>query len=95
MPDLIKQYDNRNESIIDLSSEHLKNSFFNLVKLGLGEAREFRFDNYETVWTVLQGNASFRVGLAIYEFLGQRGDQWSRNCRIFLCSGECQCLCAG
>ncbi len=79
MPDIIRHYDNQNQSIVDDTSDVLSLVYFNLLRLGLGEQYEQDVPGFETVYVVMSGNCDIEVAGEIYTDVGQRQDIWSGN----------------
>ncbi|MDJ0831631.1 MAG: 5-deoxy-glucuronate isomerase, partial [Desulfobacterales bacterium] len=79
MPDIIRHYDNQNQSIVDDTSDVLSLVYFNLLRLGLGKQYQQDVPGFETVYVVMSGNCDIEVAGEIYTDVGQRQDIWSGN----------------
>ena len=77
MPEFIKSFDNKNNPIVDDSSDCLTISYFNLVKLQKGESYNTFLEDYESVWVVLSGNCDLIVDEKAFKNIGKRKNIWS------------------
>jgi 5-deoxy-glucuronate isomerase len=77
MPELIRQFDNRNQPIITPKIGTLSSTYFNLVRLRKGEEYRAKVEGVETLYAVLSGNVDLEVGGAQFRGVGQRKDIWS------------------
>ena len=77
MPDLIRQYDNKNQPIVAPKSGILSSTYFNLVRLKKGEEHRAKLEGIECLYAVLSGNADLDVNGAAFPDVGQRKDVWS------------------
>jgi 5-deoxy-glucuronate isomerase len=77
MPDLIHQYDNKNQPIITPKTGILSSTYFNLVRLKKGEEHEAMIEGFETLHAVLSGNAEIEVNGTPFQDVGRRKDIWS------------------
>jgi 5-deoxy-glucuronate isomerase len=77
MPDLIRQYDNKNQPIITPATTILSSTFFNLVRLKKGEEHEAMIEGFETLYAVLSGNVEIEVNGTPFKDVGRRQDIWS------------------
>jgi len=76
MPQFIKQYDNKNQAIVDETSDSLSISYFNLIQLKAGETHNVRMLDFESVWVVLSGNCTIEVDGKGFKNVGKRADIW-------------------
>ena len=77
MPDLIRQYDNKNQPIITPKTGILSSTYFNLVRLKKGEEHGAMIEGFETLYAVLSGNAEIEVNGTPFKDVGRRQDIWS------------------
>ena len=77
MPDLIRQYDNKNQPIITPATTILSSTYFNLVRLKKGEEYEAMIEGFETLYAVLSGNVEIEVNGTPFKDVGRRQDIWS------------------
>ena len=77
MGDFIKRFDNKNNPIVDSSGKSLDLTYFNLIRLKLGESYQTYIDNYETVWVVMYGNCNINISGKEFKNIGKRQDIWS------------------
>ena len=79
MPDLIRGYDNQNQSIVDERSDLLSLSYFNMLHLSKGQSYRQQIRQFETVFVVMSGNCVIEVNGSRFADVGQRKDIWSGN----------------
>jgi 5-deoxy-glucuronate isomerase len=77
MPDLIRQYDNKNQPIITPRTGILSSTYFNLVRLKKREEYEATMEGFETLYAVLSGNVEIEVNGTPFKDVGRRQDIWS------------------
>jgi 5-deoxy-glucuronate isomerase len=77
MPDLIRQFDNKNQPIVAPKAGLLSSTYFNLIRLKKGEEYRVKLEGIETLYAVLSGNADLDVNGAAFQDVGQRKDLWS------------------
>jgi 5-deoxy-glucuronate isomerase len=77
MPDLIRQFDNRNQPIIVPKKGILSSMYFNLVRLGRGQEYRTKVGGIETLYAVLSGNVDLEVNGTAFRDVGRRRDIWS------------------
>jgi 5-deoxy-glucuronate isomerase len=77
MPDLIRQYDNKNQPIITPKTTILSSLYFNLVHLKKGEEYRAKIEGSETLYAVLSGNVDLDVNGTSFQDVGRRQDIWS------------------
>ena len=79
MSTIIRNYDNKNQVIIDGQNDTLSLTYFNLLKLSKGEKFEETLESFESVYVVLSGNCDIEVDGQTFADVGQREDVWSGN----------------
>lgn len=73
----IAPYDNANRPIVDVDNAAVPLNYFNIVKLTLGQAFEYRLPGYETCIVPATGTVDVEVEGVAFARLGQRGvDVW-------------------
>lgn len=77
MPELIRNFDNKNQRIVDSRTGILSLIYFNLIRLGEGQDFQERVEGFETVHTVLSGNCDIEINGERFPNVGQRKDIWS------------------
>ena len=77
MPDLIRQYNNKNQPIITPATTILSSTYFNLVRLKKGEEHEAMIEGFETLYAVLSSNVEIEVNGTPFKDVGWRQDIWS------------------
>jgi 5-deoxy-glucuronate isomerase len=77
MPELIRQFDNRNQPIITPKIGTLSSTYFNLVRLRKGEEYRTKVEGIETLYAVLSGNVELEVDGTVFRDVGRRKDIWS------------------
>jgi 5-deoxy-glucuronate isomerase len=77
MPDLIRQYDNKNQPIIAPRVGPLSLTYFNLLRLRKGEDYRVKVAGVETLYAVLSGNVDVDVNGTQFPNVGRRQDIWS------------------
>ncbi len=88
MPELIRQFDNRNQPIITQKIGTLSSTYFNLVRLGKGEEYRAKVEGIETLYAVLSGNVDLEVSGAAFRDVGRRPDIWSGQAdSVYVTSG--------
>lgn len=77
MARLIRAHDNRNQPIVDASSDTLSLAYFNILRLSKGEAWEGGAPGFELLVVPLGGTCSVRAGTEQFDAVGGRADVWS------------------
>ena len=77
MPLHLPAYDNRNAPLLTPGNHGMSLSYFNLLRLGTGEAVTYEAPSCETVCVVLSGQAEIAAGGTAFENVGRRADVWS------------------
>ena len=77
MPDLIRQYDNKNQPIITPETAILSSTYFNLLRLKKGEEHGTKIEGFETLYAVLSGNVEIEVNGTPFKDVGRHQDIWS------------------
>ena len=77
MPELIRNFDNRNQPIVDGKKGILSLTYFNLLRLRKGQDFQQKVDGFETLYVVLEGNCDIEVNGVRFENVGRRKDFWS------------------
>ncbi|NIO10309.1 MAG: inositol utilization protein [Deltaproteobacteria bacterium] len=77
MPEVVRNYDNKNQPIVDGKSGILSLIYFNLIRLGKEQDLLQHVEGFETVHTVLSGNCDIEVDGNHFANIGQRQDIWS------------------
>lgn len=76
MPHLIRAADNRNQAIVTPASDVLSLCYFNLLRLGEGEARGFNVPGCETLCVVLSGAVDVVIAGREFANVGRRKHIW-------------------
>lgn len=77
MPDIIRNYDNKNQPLVDADNEILSLTYFNLIKLSKAQEFTNKLDGFESVYVVMTGNCDIEVNGQLFENVGQRKDIFS------------------
>ena len=77
MATVLRSMDNKNKPLCIGDGNPLKRTYFNLVRLNKGESWSTRLDRFESVYVVLSGTVSLKVGGRSFDQVGGRDSVWS------------------
>ena len=73
----IPPFDNHNKAIVDVGNTHVPLTYFNIVKLKVGEMFDYRLAGYETCVVPATGTVTVEVAEQVFADIGTRGaDVW-------------------
>ena len=85
MPRLIPAHSNANLPIVEPGKDGMTISYFNLLRLSMGEAHTYSAPGCETVCVVLSGQAEIAAGGMTFDKVGKRADIWSGQADSVYC----------